>query len=76
VAVRVEEEVTGLDVAVEEVSRVHVLERLEQLIYDIFLVNLLENVGAYHGVEIRFCGHKRRVNQMITLVKSHHSTHP
>lgn len=43
---RVDEKVRGLDVAVEHVGRVHVLQRLEELVDDIRLVHLLENIGA------------------------------
>ena len=34
----------------------HELERLHQLIDNVFLVNLLQDVGSDNGMEVCFCG--------------------
>lgn len=39
-AVRIKQQITGLDVSMEQLSRVHVLERLEQLVQYILLVDV------------------------------------
>ena len=54
-AVAVEKQVAWLDISVQEVRRMHELKRLHQLVYDVFLVNLLQNVGANDGVEVSLC---------------------
>lgn len=33
----------------------HIFERLEELIDDVLLVNVLKNIRADHGMQIRFC---------------------
>lgn len=40
-AVAVEKQVAGLDVPVQKVSRMHELQRLNQLVDDVLLVNFL-----------------------------------
>lgn len=52
-AVRVEEEVRRLDIPVDELGRVHVIERLEELVDDVLLVDLLEDARADDGVQVR-----------------------
>ena len=42
-----------LHVSVKDVGRVHVLDSLEELVNNVLLVNVLENVGADDGVEVR-----------------------
>jgi hypothetical protein len=39
----------------QQVSRVHVLESLEKLVHDVLLVDLLEDVGTDHRVQVRIC---------------------
>lgn len=46
---------TYLHVSVKNIGGVHVLDRLEELVDDVLLVNVLENVGTDDGVEVRFC---------------------
>lgn len=52
VALGVEEEVAGFEIAVDEFSGVHILEGLEELVDDEFLMYFLENAGADDDVEI------------------------
>mmetsp|Transcript_69371 Transcript_69371/g.187542 ORF Transcript_69371/g.187542 Transcript_69371/m.187542 type:complete len:334 (-) Transcript_69371:17-1018(-) len=52
-AVGVQQDVRGLDVAMEHLARVHVLQRLQQLVDDVLLVNVLQDVGTDDGVQIR-----------------------
>lgn len=53
VALSIEQQVTGLQVAVEKIRRVHVLEALKYLIDDVLLVDILQNVGADHSMQVR-----------------------
>lgn len=41
-----------LDIAMQQLSRVHIFEGPEDLIHDILLVNFLQNVGPDHGVQV------------------------
>jgi len=52
VTFRVEEQVGGLEVAVDEFTRVELLEGLEQLIDDLLLVDVFEDVGADDCVQV------------------------
>mmetsp|Transcript_603 Transcript_603/g.2296 ORF Transcript_603/g.2296 Transcript_603/m.2296 type:complete len:371 (+) Transcript_603:176-1288(+) len=51
-AVGVEEDVRGLDVAVQHCTAVHVLQGLEKLVDDVLFVNILEDVGADDSVQV------------------------
>mmetsp|Transcript_27717 Transcript_27717/g.73215 ORF Transcript_27717/g.73215 Transcript_27717/m.73215 type:complete len:454 (+) Transcript_27717:27-1388(+) len=51
-AVGVQQDVRGLDVTVEHLPGVHVLQRLEQLVDDVLLVDLLEDLGADDRVQV------------------------
>ena len=48
----VEQEVGRLDVAMEQTSRVHVLERFEQLIDNVLLVDILKDIAADRRVQV------------------------
>lgn len=50
-----------LHVPVEHVACVHVLEGFQQLVEDVLLVDLLQDVGPDHGVQIGFFVGGRRV---------------
>ena len=45
----------------------HVLERLEELIDDVFLVNLFENVGANHSVQVRLHVVEGQINVAVVF---------
>jgi hypothetical protein len=51
-ALRVEEDVAGLEVAVDEFAGVHVLERLDELVDDELLVDFLQDVGPDDDVQV------------------------
>ena len=53
VAVRVEEEVRGLEVAVHDVRGVHRLERAQRLVDEVLAVVVCEVLGPNHSVQIR-----------------------
>jgi len=50
VAVRVEEKVRGLDVAVDQVGRVHVEKSLQELVDYVLLVHFFKDACANDGV--------------------------
>ena len=52
-ALGVEKHVGGLQVAMHQLGGVHVLDRLEALVHDVLLVDVLKNVGPDHRVQIR-----------------------
>lgn len=41
-----------LDVAVQQLRGVHILERLQQLVHDVRLVDVLQDVGSDDGVQV------------------------
>ena len=59
VAVRVDQQVAGLDVAVQKFRRVQVLERFDKLVYDVLLVDVLQDVCSNHRMQISFCRSNR-----------------
>jgi len=52
VALRVEQQVGGFEVAVDQVSGVQLLQSLEQLLDDVLLVDFLQDVGTDDGVQV------------------------
>ena len=50
----VEENVRRLDVSVQHLPRMHELQRLQELVDDVLLMDLFENVRTNHGVQVRF----------------------
>mmetsp|Transcript_53348 Transcript_53348/g.108529 ORF Transcript_53348/g.108529 Transcript_53348/m.108529 type:complete len:356 (+) Transcript_53348:57-1124(+) len=67
VAVGVEEQVGGLDVPVEQLCSVHVVQRLQQLVAHILLVDVLQDVGADDVVQIRFHIVEHKVDVLVVL---------
>jgi hypothetical protein len=53
-ALGIEQQVAGLHVSMQHIARVHVLERLAQLVNDVLLVDVLQNVCTNHSMEIGF----------------------
>mmetsp|Transcript_35640 Transcript_35640/g.57417 ORF Transcript_35640/g.57417 Transcript_35640/m.57417 type:complete len:443 (+) Transcript_35640:359-1687(+) len=70
-AVGVEQNVRRLDVAVQHLSRMHELERLEELIDDVLLVNLLQDVGTDYRMQIRLHVVADEVNVLIIVGLEH-----
>lgn len=52
---------THLHITMQDLTSVHVLDGLEQLIDNVALVNVLQNIGSNNCVEIRFC-HKTEIS--------------
>lgn len=51
-AVRIQQHVAGLDVSVQQVSGVQVFQGLEQLPYDVFLVDVSKDTGANYRMQV------------------------
>lgn len=52
-AFRIEEQIAGLEISVEQVGRVHVLQTLEALVDNVLLVDVLQDVGPDNCVQVR-----------------------
>jgi len=52
VTFRIEEQVTWLKIPVKQIGGMHILEALEALIDDVLLVDVLQDVGPDHRVEV------------------------
>mmetsp|Transcript_33887 Transcript_33887/g.100659 ORF Transcript_33887/g.100659 Transcript_33887/m.100659 type:complete len:438 (+) Transcript_33887:197-1510(+) len=70
-AVGVQEDVRGLDVAVQHRPRVHVLQRLEQLVDDVLLVDLLKDLGADDGVQVGFHEVADQIDVLVVVGLEH-----
>jgi len=67
VAVGVEQQVGGLDVAVEQAGGVHEEEGAQELVDDVLLVDLLEDVRPDHGVQVRLHKLENQVQVAVVL---------
>ena len=70
-AVRVEQQVGRLDVSVQQIGRVHEFEGLEQLPHDVLLVDVLQDVGADRGVQVRLHVLKCEVKVAVVIGLEH-----
>jgi hypothetical protein len=71
VALRVQQQVGGLQVTVKQVGRVHVLEALEDLVHDVLLVNVFEDIGSNDGVQVGVHEVKYQVNIAVVFGTDH-----
>lgn len=58
---------TDLYIPVQELSRMHVFKRLEQLVHDILLVDLLQNIRADHCMQVCLHVLKHQVDVPVVL---------
>jgi hypothetical protein len=65
------EKTACLDIAVEELRGVEILEGAEELVHDVALVDVLQNVGAQHGVQIGLHELEHEVNVALVLCLGH-----
>lgn len=70
-ALRVEEQITRLQISVEKVGRVHELKTFKYLVDNILFVNVFQDVGSNHGVQI--CVHEieHQVDVPVILCPHH-----
>ena len=66
-ALRVKQQVARLQVSVQQVYRVHVFQALEYLVDDILLVDVFENVGTDHCVQVSIHEVEDEVDVTIVL---------
>jgi hypothetical protein len=64
---RIEQQVTRLQISVEQIGRVHIFQTFEALINDVLLVDILENICSDNGVQICIHEIKNKVNISIIL---------
>jgi len=66
-ALRVEQQVARLQVSVQQVHRMHVFQALEYLVDDILLVDIFENVGTDHCVQVSVHEVENKIDVAIVL---------
>lgn len=49
---RIEENIAGLKIPVDQFTRVHVLECLYELVYDEFFMNFFKDAGSDHDMKV------------------------
>lgn len=54
-AIAVQQQVGWLHVAVDQVRSVHIVQGLQQLVYDILLMDLLQDASADNGMQVSLC---------------------
>ena len=55
----------------QQLARVHVLERPEELVHDVLLVHVLQDVGTDHGVQVGLHVLKDQVQVAVVLGLEH-----
>ena len=70
-ALRVEEQVAGFEVSVEETGGVHVLQTFKHLVDDILLVDVFQDVGSDNCMKV--CVHEveHEVDVFVILCSDH-----
>lgn len=66
-ALAVQQQITRLQITVQEIGRVHVLQTLETLVYDVLLVYVLKDVCSNDRMEIRVHEVENEVDVPIVL---------
>ena len=66
-ALRIEEDVGGLEVAVQNISRVEVLETLHDLVDDVLFVDVLEDARSDHRVHVDLHCFEHEVDVLVVL---------
>ena len=70
-ALGVEEQVTRLEIPVQQIRRVHILETLKVLVNDVLLVDVLKNVRTNYRVQVSIHEVKHEVDISIVLSSDH-----